>query len=111
MDWGSRQVDSFLPEHVIPLSAPYPPIVITAAAELAAYRGLQATGGSDIDLGARLDAVGARIARWAKTIPIRGLTVQLHQPATLAVTSAPVVEPRQWESQGSLVGVDNTRIP
>ena len=35
-EWGARQVDSFLPIHVIPLAEPYPEIVVTANAELAA---------------------------------------------------------------------------
>lgn len=108
MAWGSEQVDSFLPSHVIPLDPilPYPPIVITAAAELAAMRGLQATGGASIDLGARIDAIGARIARWAKTIPIRGTTVQRTQPSNLAVsTSSGAYDPRGWG------GTDDTRLP
>jgi hypothetical protein len=107
MEWGARQVDSFLPMHVIPLTAtPYPEIVVTANAELAAYRGLQATGGSDIDLGARIDAVGARLTRWAKTIPIRGTTVQVQQPSNLALTkSCGAYDPRGWS------GCDDRRLP
>lgn len=107
IEWGARQVDSFLPIHVIPLvSSPYPEIVVTANAELAAMRGLQATAGADIDLGARIDAIGARITRWAKGVPIRGTAQQAQQPSTLAVTSSVgAYDPRHWS------GCDDTRIP
>jgi hypothetical protein len=106
IDWGARQVDSFLPEHVTPLVVPYPEIVVTANAELAAMRGLQATAGASIDLGARIDLIGLRLTRWAKSVPIRGVEVQRHQPSTLAITAtAGAYDPRGW------AGSDNTRIP
>jgi len=106
IEWGARQVDSFLPIHVIPLQSPFPEIVVTANAELAAMRGLAATAGSDIDLGARIDAVGARVARWAKGLPVRGTLVQRQQPSTLAITiNAGAYDPRGWG------GTDDTRLP
>lgn len=104
--WGARQVDSFLPPHVTPLVEPYPEIVVTACAELAAMRGLQATGGAQVDLGARLDFVGQRVARWAKGVPVRGTTVQRTQPSYLAIAaSAGATDPRGW------AGTDPTRLP
>ena len=105
--WASLQVDSLLPEHVTPLiSTPYPPIVVTSAAELAAARGLAATIGSEVDIGARIDAIRVRLAAWVKTIPIRGTLVQQHQPATLAITSSTgATDPRGWFNG------DATRIP
>jgi len=106
IDWGSRQVDSFLPPHVVPIESPIPEIVVTAAAELAAMRGLQSTGGAQVDLGARLDFVGQRITRWAKSVPVRGVARQVTQPSHLAVTaSAGATDPRGWG------GTDNTRLP
>ena len=106
IEWGARQVDSFLPIHVIPLQSPFPEIVVTANAELAAMRGLASTAGSDIDLGARIDAVGARVMRWAKGLPVRGVLVQRQQPSTLAITTnAGAYDPRGWG------GTDDTRLP
>lgn len=106
IEWADRMVDSFLPPHVVPLVAPYPGVVVTASAELAAFRGLQATVGSDIDLGPRLDAIGQRLTRWAKTAPVRGVDRQTQQPVFLAITaSAGATDPRGW------AGDDNTRIP
>lgn len=102
LDWGARQVDSFLPPHVVPLVAPYPEIVVTANAELAAVRGLMSTAGSDIDLGAKLDQIGARLTRWAKALPVRGAAVSTQSPVNLAVTSsAGATDPRGWATRGN----------
>lgn len=105
IEWSDRAVDSFLPAHVVPLD-PVPEMARLASAELAAMRGLQSTAGASVDLGARLEAVGARVTRWAKSLPVRGLDVQTQQPVNLAVTaSAGAIDPRGW------AGSDNTRIP
>lgn len=106
IEWADRVVDSFLPPHVVPLVAPYPDVARLASAELAAALGLQKTAGAAIDMGARIDAIGQRIARWAKTVPVRGVDRQTQQPVFLAVTaSAGATDPRGW------AGDDNTRIP
>lgn len=104
IEWAERQVDSFLPPHVVPIVEPIPELVVTAAAELAAMRGLQATAGATIDLGARLDAIGARLTRWAKGIPLRGTPRSTTSPAHLAITaSAGAVDPRGWATNGNEV--------
>lgn len=102
--WADRQVDSYLPAHVVPIVAPYPEIVVTASAELTALRGLIATAGSDIDLGARIEAIGARLTRWAKTLPLRGSARETQSPVNLAITaSAGATDPRGWASNGNTV--------
>lgn len=101
-EWGARQVDSFLPPHVVPLVEPYPEIAITANAELAALRGLQATGGSDIDLGGRLDAIRIRLQAWAKNVPLRGVDRQTQSPNNLAIVSSTgATDPRGWATRGN----------
>ncbi len=102
--WGERQVDSFLPSHVVPMVAPFPEMVVTATAELAAMRGLQSTGGADIDLGARIDAIGVRLTRWSKGLPIRGVDREIEKPVNLAITaSAGATDPRGWAGNGNEV--------
>lgn len=104
IDWADRQVDSFLPPHVVPIVEPYPQIVVTASAELAAWFGLSRTAGSGIDLGAKLDQIGARLTRWAKTIPLRGSARSNTSPVNLAITaSAGAVDPRGWATNGNEV--------
>jgi hypothetical protein len=102
MDAASRDVDSFLPAHVIPVETPYPQIIVTASAELAAARGLIATAGAEVDLGAKLDAISTRLTRWAKTIPLRGTSRSVTSPVNLAVTSsAGATDPRGWAPDGN----------
>lgn len=106
IDAAARDVDSFLPPHVVPVveGTGYPQILVTANAELAALRGLMSTGGAAIDYGAKLDAIQTRLTRWAKTIPLRGTDRQVTYPARLAVTSsAGATDPRGWSPNGTEV--------
>jgi len=104
IEWSDRQIDSFLPPHVVPIVEPYPAIVVTASAELAATYGLSRTGGATIDLGAKLDQIGQRLARWAKGIPLRGSARSNTSPTNLAITaSAGAVDPRGWAVNGNEV--------
>lgn len=108
IDAAARDVDSFLPAHVVPVveGDGYPQILVTANAELAALRGLTATGGAEIDYGAKLDTIQTRLTRWAKTIPLRGEARSTQSPVNLAITaSAGAPDPRGWN------GSDSTRIP
>jgi len=114
---GSRYVDAILPEHVTPLVADlarwpdsygYSPIIVDASAVQAALLALEATGGqTTVDaLVTRRDAAMKAVRDWAKTLPVRGLAAQRHQPANLAVTAAAgAYDPRGWG------GSDDTRIP
>lgn len=102
IDWAAREIDSFLPAHVVPLVAPYPQVVVTANAELAAAKGLAVTGGAEIDLGARIDQIAQRLARWAKGLPVRGVAQSRTAPATLAITSSSgAADPRGWAPRGN----------
>ena len=104
IEWADRQIDSFLPPHVVPIVEPYPAIVVTASAELAATYGLSRTGGATIDLGGKLDQIGQRLARWAKGIPLRGSARSNTSPVNLAITaSAGAVDPRGWAVNGNEV--------
>jgi hypothetical protein len=105
IDAAARDVDSFLPVHVVPVETPYPQVLVTANAELAAARGLLATGGAILDLGTKLDAVGARLTRWAKAIPLRGSSRSVTSPVNLALVGSASTDPRGWD------GDDSTRIP
>ncbi len=114
---GSRYVDALLPEHVTPLVADldrwpdsygYSPIIVDAAALQSALVALEATGGAAaIDgLVTRREQAMKAVRDWAKTIPVRGIAAQRHQPANLAVTAAAgAYDPRGWG------GSDDTRIP
>jgi hypothetical protein len=106
MDAAARDCDSFLPAHVVPVVAPYPQILVTANAELAALRGLMATGGATIDYGAKLDTIQTRLTRWSKALPVRGDSRSVTSPVNLAITaSAATTDARGW-----LRTVDGTEV-
>lgn len=106
IDWSASEINGYLPEHMVPVVAPYEQRLVTANAELAAKKGLQATGSAALDLGEEIRRIGDSIARWAKGLPVRGIERQVHQPPNLAITaSAGATDPRGW------AGSDPTRIP
>jgi hypothetical protein len=99
---AARDCDSFLPAHVVPVVEPYPAVLVTANADLAGVRGLLATGGADIDYGARLDQIGKRLTMWAKALPLRGDARSTQSPVNLAITaSAGATDPRGWATGGN----------
>lgn len=101
-EWAAREIDSILPPHVVPLVAPVPQVVVTANAELAAFKGLAVTGGAEIDLGAKIDQIAQRLVRWAKTVPVRGIARDVTSPGNLAVSrAAGAVDPRGWATRGN----------
>jgi hypothetical protein len=98
IEWATRTIDEMLPAHVVPLEAPIPAMVRITAGELAAGK-LAAYGGSaDKALTSILDAAQVRLARWAKSIPLRGDNVPV--AATLAVVST--AAPNAWTTYGGL---------
>jgi len=106
LEWAAREIDSFLPPHVTPLVEPYPQVVVTANAELAAFKALATTAGAEIDLGAKIDQIAQRLTRWAKGVPVRGQTRAVTSPSHLAVSaSTGAVDPRGWAVRG------NERLP
>ena len=76
------------------------------AGQVVVRRGAE-DGGEDIvpgALGAKLDAIGARLTRWAKGLPLRGTARSVTSPVNLAVTaSAGAVDPRGWATNGNEV--------
>ena len=72
IEWASGVVDNFLPAHIVPLTAPYPSVVVACAADLAASRMLSYVGGTSVDIAAKLSQAQKMLDRWAKAIPLRG---------------------------------------
>lgn len=96
ISWASAIVESFLPAHLVPLSAPYPPIVVSVTADLAASRGLTYVGGTQVDIQARLTNAQKLLDKWANGQPIRGAIVP--PSANLAYSrSGHRADPRGWD--------------
>lgn len=100
-NWAARQIDGMLPAHVVPIvpddDNAYPAVVVTAEAELAAAMGLSVTGGAEIDLGGKIDAIRIRLKDWVKGLPLRGEARSRTSPVNLALTStANAADSRGW---------------
>ena len=99
--FGAALIDDMLPGHVLPLIAPYPPLIVMTNAELAAGKLLARTGSASKSLTEIVDQARKRLERWALGIPVRGENVQT--PANLAASaSVPYADPRGWNRWGGI---------
>lgn len=100
--WGAALIDDMLPGHAVPLTAPYPPIVVMTNAELAASRLLALTGGLTKTLGEIVDAARKRLERWGRGVPIRGTNAPDAGNLALVSAAVPVSDTRGWTRYGGL---------
>jgi len=99
--WASRMVDDMLPAHVVPLTAPYPEIVVATCAELAACKLARFTGAATKSVGEILDYAQKRLERWARGVPIRGTNAPTS--AGMAVTASSAGrDTRGWRQYGGI---------
>lgn len=99
ISWASRLIDDMLPAHVVPLTAPYPAIVVMTCAELASGKLLGSNGAKSKSLTEMVDFARTRLARWAKGVPIRGENAP--KAANLAVVATlPYDDARGWNRYG-----------
>jgi len=108
-DWiteASGEVDNTLPAHVVPLSSPYPPVVIAYVAGLVAEKALAWSGVTNSGVAARLVELRKELALWRKNgLPMRGTSAPTTN-ANMAISAATTsTDPRGWD------GDDATRIP
>lgn len=101
IEWASVLLEDMLPAHVVPLTEPYPPIVVATVAELAAGKLLALRGATTKSLSTTLDEAQKRLARWAKGIPLRGENVPAAAGVALSA-SAPRVDRRGWSRFGGI---------
>lgn len=104
ISWGGAMIEDMLPAHVVPLEAPYPPIIVMTNAELAAGK-LAARGGfGSKSLAEIVDQARKRLDRWSKGIPIRGTNAPADTAAANTAVSpvAPYTDARGWNRWGGL---------
>jgi len=99
--WATAIVDDMLPAHIVPLVAPYPPIVTMTVAELAVGKLVGITGSSSKSIGEMVDAARKRLERWSNGIPLRGENVPAHANTAVSAT-APYRDCRGWSRWGGL---------
>lgn len=94
LEFGAQIIDDLLPEHAVPLTAPYPQIVVITNAELAAWKLTAMRGAVSKSLGEMVDEARKRLARWARHVPLRDSS---QTPTGLAATAGSGVSPwRRW---------------
>jgi hypothetical protein len=99
--YGARAIDDMLPAHVVPLTAPYPPIIVATNAELASAKLASRGGYVSKALTDVLDAARKRLERWSKNVEIRGENAP--QPAQgSASATVPYCDSRGWSRFGGL---------
>ena len=100
IDWASAIVESFLPAHLVPLDSPYPALVVSVTADLAAMRGLQFVGGAQIDQQARLLNAQRTLEKWGKGQPIRGANAP--RIVNVSAINPPTADSRGWSTNGRI---------
>jgi hypothetical protein len=101
--FGAALIDDMLPAHIVPLVAPYPPIVVMTNAELAIGKLTAGTGNGSKSIGEMVDVARKRLERWAAGVPLRGANVPpAANLAATAVATAPARDCRGWRRWGTL---------
>lgn len=96
----SAVVDDMLPGHVVPLTAPYPPVVVLTTAELTAAKLLGYTGAGSRSFGEVLQEARRRLDKWGRGIPVRGENRQ--KSAALSVSVSRASDSRGWGRYGGI---------
>jgi hypothetical protein len=101
--YGARVIDQALVAHAVPLTAPYPELVVMTNAELAAGKLGHFSGGTSKSLADMIVAAQARLADWARGVPVRGDNTAPGERTNLAASlTAAAVDSRGWSRHGAL---------
>jgi hypothetical protein len=101
IDWGAALIDDMMPSAVVPLTAPYPPVVVATNAELAIWK--LSPPDARKAFADVLDGAQKRLARWARGVPVRGANAPA--PADLSVASgaaSAATDARGWRRFGGI---------
>lgn len=99
--WASSIIDQGLVGHLVPLAAPFAPIIVLTCAELAAAKALGISGGSSKSLTDMADSAIKRVEKWRAGVPVRG--DNRPPPANVAASaSVPFRDSRGWNRFGGI---------
>lgn len=100
---GARVIDQALIGHAVPLTAPYPELVVMTNAELAAGFLGYFSGGTSKSLADMTAAAQKRIDAWAKGVVVRGANNAPTERTNLAASaSIPYQDRRGWGRHGGI---------
>lgn len=101
IEWGAEVITQALVNHAVPMTAPYPPIVVMTNAELAAAKLGLFSGGTAKSLTDMMAAATARLEKWSKGVSVRGENTAPTERTNLAVSaSVPYHDSRGWSRFG-----------
>lgn len=105
IEFASALIDDMIPSHAVPLTVPYPPIIVMTCAELAAAKLAARSGSASVSLAGTADAARKRLERWATGVPVRGTGASAQTPTNLAQSAtAPALDTRGWTRWGGTGG-------
>jgi hypothetical protein len=96
---ASALVDQMLVGHAVPLSAPYPDLVIQVTATLAAGYGLAYVGHASANIESKLQWAQQMLRHWSPGAPLRGSNVPASMNCAHRGTSTGS-DPRGWVRSG-----------
>jgi len=100
ISWASTMIAESIP-HLLPLTAPYPAVVVMSAAELAGAKLATLSGASTVSLSSVVDQALARIRDWKRGIPVRSAKATASNNVS-ASASAASRDTRGWRRFGAL---------
>jgi len=93
---ASNEVECTMPAHVVPLTAPYPAIVVAYVAGLVAEKALAWAGVASASVAERLKTTRQELKEWrTRGVSIRGDVVPGHAQLAVVGTVSPS-DPRGW---------------
>lgn len=100
--WSSHMVEDLTPANAVPFEEPYPEIIVSTTAELAAWKLLSRTGSASETMSNIVDAAQKRLQRWARGVPLRGENAK--NPTNLSASSRSLQASRanNWDRFGGL---------
>lgn len=96
---ASAMVDQMLVGHAVPLSAPYPELVVQVTATLAAAYGLGYVGHALANIEAKLQWAQQMLRHWSPGTPLRGASVPVSANLA-AIGPSTGYDPRGWVPSG-----------
>ena len=101
IEWGAEVINQALVNHAVPLTAPFPPIIVMTNAELAAAKLGLFSGGTAKSITDMMASATARLEKWSKGVSLRGANTAPTERTNLAASaSVPYNDSRGWNRFG-----------
>lgn len=100
LEYYSRFVDDHAPAHAVPLTAPYPVVVVATVAELAAKKLMALAGHQSVSVDDAEKNAHEKLKRWAAGIPLRdAAATTAHTNVAVSSVLGNTSDSRGWGSE------------